>query len=237
MLLNQYVVKLALGVAALSLCTACGGSASYPTFASKSAGNGNPTFEQIEPAIDFAINRSERIRGVDGDPNRNGYFPTKFDAIPTNGNATFHGAGGVNLFYTQSTEQDYLAVIGDAEINIDFASAEFDGAVTSMVAYDDERNVFQVTGTYNYSGGALGVGLPNQFVFDYDVNLAAAGIPIVVDGEMVGQFFGTRPVGSDQLPHRIKALFAFDETPNVTAGDNAVIVAPYVHAEAPVIPN
>lgn len=202
------VVGSAIVMAALA---ACGGSGTSgiepsPTFGGVLGASSNPTFAELEPVLDAAAAQETRVRGFAG---------SRFTAIPDDRTVTFKGYGRVGLDFDPATSED-VTVIGDSRVVIDFATDQFSGSVTNMVATDESNNVLGVVGTYDFTGGAVGGTNPNNFSLDYDVDLTVGPNAVAMNGTMDGLFRGTRADPGDLSP--VKAIDASDASPTITVG-------------------
>jgi len=155
---------------------------------------------------------------------------TAFAAMPTTGSASFVGFGNLYIDRERNNQGDGIFIIGDATLEADFESGSltgvignFEGATNVRLNGRDEvvtEDVVAVTTT-----GQIDLGLnesiigndvgsktarPNDWLMDYSGTIVAGGESYVLDGEIDGQFYGTR-VDNPNTDFPIKGLAGGEE--------------------------
>lgn len=153
------------------------------------------------------------------------YSPTAFAAMPTTGSAVFEGYGNLYIDRERGVQGDGIFAIGDATLVADFENSTLTGEVTNFdgatnVRLNDQNEVIvsditalSVSGTIvlggedSFIGNDLGpiTSRPNDWYTDYAGQILADGETYVLDGQIEGQFYGTR-VDNPNTDFPIKAL-------------------------------
>lgn len=156
--------------------------------------------------------------------------PTAFAAMPTAGSATFEGTGNFYIDRDRSTTGDGLFIIGDATITADFQEGTVTGDVTNFAGATNIKlvgaNEVNVSDIESMDvSGRIDLGLnesmigdddgtrtsrPNDWFADYQGTLVADGETYALDGEIDGQFYGTR-VDNPNTDFPIKAIAGAEE--------------------------
>jgi hypothetical protein len=195
--------------AALVFTAACGGSGSAVVTP--------PTFVERAKAIEAL---SVKLLG-DEDANIAGLAATRFDAIPTNGSASFTGSGAGIILLSEADER-FVGLIGDARVVANFSTGTFSGGLTNIEAAqlqgtetpsDPGIVATDVTGRIALSGGSI---VNNQFNTNYAGSLGIDGVNYQVLGYADGRFLGTRVGVVDRS--LIKALALVDEDGTAVSG-------------------
>lgn len=138
--------------------------------------------------------------------------PTVWDAMPTAGSAEFTGTGNFYIDRVRETQGDGIFVLGDATITADFADAKITGQITNFVGatnvYLNEADEILLDSVRSVDvSGRIDLGLnesvigddagtrtsrPNDWYADYEGTLTADGEVYALDGDIDGQFYGTR---------------------------------------------
>ncbi len=156
--------------------------------------------------------------------------PTAFAAIPTAGSASFEGTGNFYIDRDRTTTGDGLFILGDASITADFEERTVTGDITNFVGAtnitlvgENEVNVADIEALD--VSGRIDLGLnesfigddagtrtnrPNDWFADYQGTLVADGETYALDGEIDGQFYGTR-VNNPNTDFPIKAIAGAEE--------------------------
>ncbi|SEW01157.1 hypothetical protein SAMN04488515_0638 [Cognatiyoonia koreensis] len=151
-----------------------------------------------------------------------GYSFTRFDAVPTTGDATFTGLGGVQI---SDADGVVLSGMGDVSVTVDFGTEAVSGGLTNITGYTGTAaevaaataamdDTSDISGELSLSRGDIFTLRPNAFGVDYDGTLGADGY--VVDGRALGEFKGTRSAGSTDFP--IRAVQITDDDGVATIG-------------------
>ncbi|MBS1304245.1 hypothetical protein [Loktanella sp. SALINAS62] len=154
--------------------------------------------------------------------------PTKFDAMPKSGGATFKGPGGFYIENKVGTDADDLNFIGDAKLTADFARGTVAGDITNIFGLvgDNEKTgrIIDVDGDIDLGGrgSSIGRGAPNNFATTYDGTLKTdTEGTIVLRGTADGKFIGTRAAQSG-TPDAIRGIAALDENAGITRNGKKV---------------
>lgn len=156
--------------------------------------------------------------------------PTAWPAMPETGSAQFNGTGNFYIDRVRETQGDGIFVLGDATLTADFAASTLTGEVTNFVGatnvvlnendevlLDGVRSV-DVAGRIDLGQNESIIGndagtrtnLPNDWFMDYEGTLIANGETYALDGEIDGQFYGTR-VNNPNTDVATKALAGAEE--------------------------
>lgn len=155
---------------------------------------------------------------------------TAFAAVPTTGSATFEGYGNLYIDRVRDAQGDGLFAIGDATLVADFDAGTLTGEVDNLVGATNVRlnnqnkvitsdvKSLEVAGTIelganeSYIGNDAGTktSRPNDWFTDYSGTFLANGETYVLDGEIDGQFYGTR-VNNPNTDFPIKAIAGGEE--------------------------
>ncbi len=156
--------------------------------------------------------------------------PTAFAAVPETGSATFEGYGNLYVDRVRGQQGDGLFAIGDATLTADFAAGTLTGQIDNLVGATNvrlnENNEVMTSAVNALSvGGQIDLGMnesiignddgsktsrPNDWFTDYSGTFIASGEAYVLDGEIDGQFYGTR-VNNPNTDFPIKALAGGEE--------------------------
>ena len=107
-------------------------------------------------------------------------------AIPDAGEGQFKGYAGLVF----GDEEPDLALLGEAEITVNWATEDIDGTISNFFG-DDGSTVEDYTGDVTINNGDFLGNQPNAFTFDYAGNLEGQGNTIALDGSGDGILKGT----------------------------------------------
>ena len=158
------------------------------------------------------------------------YSPTSFAAMPTTGSASFEGYGNLYIDRVREAQGDGLFAIGDATLTADFEAGTLTGEISNLVGATNVRlteagNIMTGAVEALDVAGQINLGLnesiigndegtktsrPNDWSADYSGDFIADGETYVLDGEIAGQFYGTR-VNNPNTDFPIKAIAGGEE--------------------------
>jgi len=156
--------------------------------------------------------------------------PTSFAAVPTTGSATFEGYGNLYIDRVRDAQGDGLFAIGDATIVADFQNGTVTGQVDNLIGATNVRlngsgevvtsaiDSLDVSGQIDLGLNESAIGnddgtktsRPNDWFADYSGTFVANGEAYTLDGEIDGQFYGTR-VDNPNTDFPIKAIAGGEE--------------------------
>ena len=183
------------------------------TLVSACGGATTPNLAGLETRINSARAQADRINALSG---------TAFRAMPTHGAATFVGSAGLVIDPVEATDRDDIVVVGDARLTADFQNGAMTGRITNMVAATDITAAGAVVSTVN---GAIEIGAntsvigddfddnltnrANQWYADYGGTITVQGVNYAVEGNIDGEFKGTRTKPAAGLS-AVKAVVGVD---------------------------
>lgn len=156
--------------------------------------------------------------------------PTAFRAMPITGSAEFTGTGNLYIDRNRDTQGDGLFLIGDATLIADFENSTLTGVVDDLqgatnvrlnsqgkVVRRDVRSI-DASGSIELGnmesvigrGDGTRTSRPNDWFADYGGTVQVGGEAYVLDGEVSGQFYGTR-VNNPNTDIPTKALAGGEE--------------------------
>lgn len=183
--------------------------------------------DQIEDARAFAgvaADAGQTRQRVLGDPIR-GIDPlpgTRFDAMPTAGEARFRGAAYVAAGSRDAPESSF-ALVGRSDVTVDFGASRnpVQGEMFDFQSLDIADGLIDVSGRLRLLDSEIGRDRPNSLAVGYGGTLTVGGTDFALSGEMEGRFRGTRtaPATGQSV---VKALSAVDRDGQVLGGNNTL---------------
>jgi hypothetical protein len=143
---------------------------------------------------------------AEGDAISDRYQPPRLATTPLNmpdtGQVTYNGASGVIV----ETPTSITLLAGDARVVADFATNTLSGNMSNFIGVtgpntdDPSEEVLDsataYTGELSVTNGVIGSIVASGVAADFGGTLTGQGNVIVIDGTMIGQFFGNpNPVG------------------------------------------
>lgn len=171
-----------------------------------------------------------RVR-VLGDPltGTKGLPGTNFDAMPLQGEATFLGTAALVLT-DNDRPRDGMRLVGRSIVTVDFEADAITGRMDQFISADDVTSIAKASGGLTLRNGDIGRLRPNTFDVDYGGTLRVDGVAYVFNGDMVGQFRGTRPNPANGQSV-VRAISALDVDGTAQAGDQNYTVRTVLIAE------
>ncbi|MBU2993790.1 hypothetical protein Q4555_11860 [Octadecabacter sp. 1_MG-2023] len=142
----------------------------------------------IQDALDFADERSTYEASLSSLQSRSN---TAYAAVPDTGASTYRGEASMGVGDTSVG----VALVGDAEITVDFENAEVTGRIGGFTGVDREEDFSDFNGSLVFSNGALGSENPNDVDAALTGTLTGGGYVIGVDALWEGHLIGTPIVG------------------------------------------